>query len=326
MLSQPDVPLWVRGLAAVLALVASWWLVHTDAIRGLLGNSVAALSLGIVAVFVIRGTHQPLGLWPGRPLRSGFSMVWAMAAAGSAAGLIALAGSNAAVTETVRRLLSENLGIVLLVMVGAVGWALGLGLVRQRRYARWYGLAVISGLTPVVVSRLLGWSALPSGSVAVPSPGLYAFLFWVVADTSRMLVTEELAFRRMLIGRPDRAGMIVVLGAAVVSAIWLPLVGPDASPIAWQLVHGLAVASVAGGLYVLSGSLLVAALYHGVYLALLTSFVVPAGATPALAIQAPVGTVLVTMAVAVLLVGFGARERGWIGQLVERRARDAAGD
>ena len=129
----------------------------------------------------------------------------------------------------------------------------------QRHYAQWYGLAAACGLTPVVVSGLLGWSVSPSGAEPVAAPGFYAFLFWVAADTSRVLVTEELAFRRMLIGRPDRAGTIVILGAALVSAIWVPLVGPDASPTAWQLVHGLATASVAGGLYVLSRSLLVAA-------------------------------------------------------------------
>ncbi len=325
-MSPPDPPVWVRGVAAVLALVASWWLIHTDAIRGLLGDSVAALSLGVVAVFVIRGTHQPLGLWPNRHRRDGFSMAWAMAAAGSAAALIALAGTSANVTETVRLLLVENPGTMLLVIAGTVALALGVGLVRQRRYARWYGLAAISGLTPVLLSAMLGWAPLSSVTAQVRTPGLLGFFFWIVADTSRVFVTEELAFRRMLIGNPDRAATIGVLAGAAASAAWLAIIGPEASSTALQLVHGFSVASVAGGLYVLSRSLLVATLYHGVYAALLTCFVFPVGSIPGSAGEPPVGTVVFTAAVAVLLVAFVARERGLIGSFRARTVHDAPRD
>lgn len=318
-MSQPDAPVWVRGVAAVLALVASWWLVHTDAIRGFLGDSVAALSLGVVAVFVLRGTRQPLGLWPRRYRRDGFSIAWAMVIGGSAAGLIALAGASPHVTATVRRLLVENPGAVLLVMAGTVALAVGVGLVRQRRYARWYWLAVIAGLTPVLLSGILGWAPISSGAAPVRIPGLLAFFFWIVADTSRVFVTEELAFRRMLIGTPDRASTTGVLAGAGVSAVWLAIIGPDAPSTGWQLVHMFAVASVSGGLYVLSRSLLVAALYHGAYRALLTCFVFPVG----FAGQAPVGTVVITAAVAVVVLAFVTRERRLIRPFWKRAARDA---
>ncbi len=62
-MSQRDLPLWARGLAAALLIIASWWLVETDTLRGAVGDSIALVSLGIVTVSILQGMHLPLGLW-----------------------------------------------------------------------------------------------------------------------------------------------------------------------------------------------------------------------------------------------------------------------
>ncbi len=325
-MSQPDSPLWVRTLAVLLALVASWWLIHTEAIHGLLGNSVAALSLGMVAVFVLRGTHQPLRLWPARPARPEFSVLWSTVPLALGAGLIIVSGASGAVSQAVRSVLVTNRGTVLVVIVGAIAWGLGVGLVRQQRYGRWYAVALASAITPLVFGWIFRGVPAPPSSEALPTLGLLGWCFWSATETSRVLVTEELTFRRMLMGHSERAGVAVVLGAAGVSAIWLLLIGQGVTLTAMQVVHALLVASVAGSLYSLSGSLLVAALYHGVYVAALMSFVSQPVDNLGLAPRAPLAAVIATGVMAAVLLGLVVRERGLLGQMVHVGAQDAAGN
>ena len=90
-------------------------------------------------------------------------------------------------------------------------------------------------------------------------------LYLVVAATGS-LVTQELAFRRLLVGQAGDAGLAVVGGSAVAFAAWhlvIPTGGSMVQVGAGALINGVAL----GSLYALSRSLLVCAWYHGVQLA-----------------------------------------------------------
>src|SRR5207245_2098304 len=55
----------------------------------------------------------------------------------------------------------------------------------------------------------------------VPASGFAAaFVFFLVADTTVALVTEELAFRRALVGPPDSAGLGTLVLMALVFGLW----------------------------------------------------------------------------------------------------------
>lgn len=322
-MSPPSLPLWVRGVAAVLALVASWWLVHTEPIHRLLGDSVAALSVGVVAAFVLRGMHQPLGLWPAREARRGFSMRWALIVPAAAVVLIGVSGASDAVSAAVRNMFRNDLGLMLLVVVGTVAWSLGLGLVRQQPYLRWYAVAAACGLAPPLVAWVVEARALPTASGSAGMLGLFGFLFWSVANTSRILVTEELAFRRLLIGRPEQAGVALVLVSAFVSALWLPLVREGVSWIGPGVLNAFLVGVVAGCLYVLSRSLLLAALFHGLYRATVISTIGAEGITrPGVSLVMLLATGMIGAVLMVLVV----QQRGWLPQLQPQAVRDVVGD
>jgi hypothetical protein len=95
-----------------------------------------------------------------------------------------------------------------------------------------------------------------------------AFFFYLIVAASGGLITQELAFRRLLIGQSGGAGLAIVVGAAIVFAAW-HLVIP-VSEASGRLVAGAAVNGVSlGALYVLSRSLFVAAWFHGVQLGVL---------------------------------------------------------
>jgi hypothetical protein len=271
-LSQRDLPLWARVVAALLLLVASWWLVHTDAVRDVAGDTIAVLALGIIAASILRGMHLPLGLWPAGPWRSHFSNTAMVGVALAFGGcVVAFAPS-----ETLGGQLDPAMFIT--VVVGVIAWGIAWAMVRQHPYRWWYGIAVGLGLVPLLVG-LLG-TALPGGTplclvvvapveqgTACEAPALQTLVFLIAVVSPMALVTLEIAFRRLLIGQPHQAGLLLVLAAAAVHAGWLALVAPGtpAIGIPWWIGGGVAVG--AGALFSLSRSVLVSSVYTGVALA-----------------------------------------------------------
>ncbi|HXL10796.1 MAG TPA: CPBP family intramembrane glutamic endopeptidase, partial [Gemmatimonadales bacterium] len=92
-----------------------------------------------------------------------------------------------------------------------------------------------------------------------------AFVFFLAADTTVAFVTEELAFRRALVGPPDSAGLGTLALTAFVFGVWHAVQpGYGAAPLGTLLGTALG-GFVAGCVYALSGSLTAAALYHGLH-------------------------------------------------------------
>ncbi len=267
-MSQRDLPLWARGVAAALLLFASWWLLKTETLRGLIGDTIAPLSLGVVAAFILRGMHLPIGLWPNGPYRDRFSMGTVVAVAvafGAAIAAAPLLGGGAPAAQL-------EVGTAALILVGILVWGFAFAFVQQQAFGPWYGIAAVAALAPWVVA-LLGASVRDGAAICLLAPGAAGesascsasaagtLLYVTATGAAATIVTVELAFRRLLIGHPDRAGLVMVAGAAVVATLWALLmsVGSEMFDLPWWLA---ALASVAAGsMYVLSGSLQVAALY-----------------------------------------------------------------
>ncbi|NIM51674.1 MAG: hypothetical protein GTO22_20910 [Gemmatimonadales bacterium] len=269
-MSQHDLPLWARGLAAVLLLISSWWLLHTETLRSVVGDSIALLSLGVIAVFILRGMHLPLGIWPVGPWRKEFSVSVVVAVALVFAVFIVLASPSESADLRGRL----DVGTFLLVMAGVVAWGFSWAFVKQREYLPWYGIAAAAALLPCAVA-LMGLQFRAGGSTELcvlstqqgpagmlcDTTVLRSFVLLVPLGVAAGLVTVELTFRRMLLGLPDRTGLLLILCGAVVSAAWVGLVAADIPGVgySWWLA-GLGAVG-AGCLYALSGSLLVSALY-----------------------------------------------------------------
>lgn len=275
-MSQRDLPIWARGASALLLLFASWWLVNTEALRGVVGDSIAPLSLGIVAASILRGMGLPLGLWPSGPWRKAFAIRLVPVVALVFAIVIVLARASASV-ELLARL---DRGTYVTVITGVVAWGFVWALVKQGPFLQWYALAAAAAVVPIVVALVLarlqdgGWPDFcflstrePSGATLCEISVARGFLFLVAVDAATALVTVELAFRRLLIGLPRQAGLALILGAAAITGVWSALIvgGLPGITLPWWLAIVGAVG--AGCLYVLSGSLLVS----GLYTALLSS-------------------------------------------------------
>ena len=271
-MSQRELPLWARGVAAVLMVVASWWLVHTEAVTRAMGSSVGVLGLGVVAASIIRGLGVKLGLWPDAERRERF-LPWVVVAV--AAGFaVPLALSRP--TSSLELLQAVDRGVWLLVVAGVVAWGFSVALVYQRRYLLWFAVAAGAAVLPYLVALVAGEAA----QVCLLSAGsegselfcdislLRGGFFLASIHTAGALVTYELGFRRLLIGAADGAGLVIVLGAATVAMGWMALIGPAIPGLhGYGWIFGLG-AVCAGSLYVLSQSLLVSALYTGLVPAL----------------------------------------------------------
>ncbi len=277
---QHDLPLWARGVAAILLVIAAWWLLHTETLHALAGDAIAPLSLGVVAAFILRGMHLPLGLWPNGPWRKEFLTNTLIAVALVFGALIIVARPSR--SPELSALLTP--GMFVMVVAGVLAWGFALAFVQQRGFLQWYGAAAVAGLAPWVVAVvgllvrgsedatlcLLTTQGGPDAA-GCNTTAFDALVFFTAIGAAAWLVTMELAFRRLLIGHPDHAGLVLVLAAAVVALVWWLAVAPALSgPVAsWWLVALGAVG--AGALYVLSGTLLVATVYTALVFAGYTS-------------------------------------------------------
>lgn len=267
---QLDLPLWARGVAAMLLVIAAWWLLHTETLHGLTGDAIAPLSLGVVAGFILRGMHLPFGLWPNGPWRKEFPTVVLLVVALVFGALIVATRPSRSAELT--GLLTP--GMFAIVVAGVLAWGFALAYVQQRGFLEWYLVAAVAGLAPWLVA-VVGSTVGAGSDVAFcllstqggteaagcSTTAVDAIVFLSVLGVAAGLVTTELAFRRLLIGHPDHAGLALVLASAAVALLWWLAVAPSLSGVAapWWLVALGAVG--AGSVYVLSGTLLVASLY-----------------------------------------------------------------
>jgi hypothetical protein len=334
-LSQSDPPLWIRVVAAGLLLFASWWLLKTDVLRDVIGESVGAVGLVIVAIPVLRGLHMPLRIWPEGPWRRSFKASFVVACAGALAAVLLL--TRPVMTDALAD--RADVGTFVLVAAGTVFLGFGLAMVRQASYLPWYGLAGLLALAPALVSVLLGaLTPTADGSVsgcflaAAPgcaAAGLPAFCFLLALGVPSKLVTEELAFRRLLIGCGRRTGLVWVLGAALAAAAWYGILAASGvGSVALVILGGLG-GVAAGCLYVLSCSLVVSTVFSAVlaagYAALMLARQAPAD-TSAPVQMLPTSWIVVLALVALMLAVSVAKKNGLIGSLVSEDEADAAGD
>ncbi len=341
-MSPRDAPYWARGVAALLLCFATWWLLGTQALRSVVGDSIAPLSLGVIAIFMLRGLQLPLGVWPDGPWRHRFS---APRLIGVAAVFAVLMG--VVIPWPVPGLGYElDIGTAAAVVIGVVTWGFAMAFVRQRPYVKWYAVAVGLGVAPTVLGLLFSGGigetetslarlastellAIPELVSAKSAAAVPTFLHLVAVGAASKLVTEEIAFRRLLLGVPTQAGIVPVTLAALVAAIWYGIVlqtGADAAA-GTALQFGLA-ALCAGALYALSRSLLVSATFSASYWAAFATFAV-ARESPvdleASAAAPPQSVAILTMVSGIALGVFVVRQNGWWGGPSKPKEGDVTG-
>lgn len=262
-------------MAVVVLLLASWWFLRNDTLHTFLGDSIAPLSLGVMAVFILLGMHVPIGIWPNGPWRERFSVPAVIVVAVVCALIIVIAGRVGSVTSQV------DLGKGILVVVGAVAWGFAIAFVHQRPFLGWYAVAATLGLVPAVAGLLLDVSGQGGGgyqrcffslgeagavdieSTRCAAAAVPALAFLLVIGATSKLAAEEFAFRRLIVGEPDEAGLLSVLIASAVATGWYGLLSWAGMGGTDLIILGSISALTAACLYVLSRSLLVSALYSG---------------------------------------------------------------
>lgn len=263
-MSPRDLPFVWRGAAVAFAIFASWWLTTTDVALNAVGESIAPIGLGVVAALVLRGMNAPLGIWPAGDARERFVPGWVIGAGAVVGGLV-VAANPARSADLVPWL---DRGRYALVIAGGLAWGYALAFVRQRRFVPWFGAAALLALVPALLEvglrrggETLCWMSGVGPECATGVLQAGAFGLSVVAPSA--LVTTEIAFRRLVLGRTAGAGMLLVLASALSMAAWYAAVSPEWPPWA-SLLWWLAAGAAAAALYALSGSLLVSALYVAV--------------------------------------------------------------
>lgn len=258
-LSPRDLPLWARGAAVLLLWIAAWYVPRSESLAATVGFSSLEVGAGVVAVSLLLGMRLPLDLWPQQPERAGFSLPFAIVFATVMGGVIVLARSSGIPTV----LAETDRGLLVVIVAGGTAWALAGGRIQQRIYLRWYGIAAAVAILPLI-ARMVAVALHPMGW---PTIHWMTFIqvagFFFVVGSAAALVTQELAFRRILIGQAGDAGLAVVLISAVAFGVWHATVPDPVGGLLTVVLNGTLHGVVLGSLYSLSRSLLVPAVYHG---------------------------------------------------------------
>lgn len=315
-MSPRDLPVWSRGVAAGLALLAAWHVPRTEQLVAFMGYSALEISTGVVAVAMLLGMGLPLDLWPQHPTRARFSPMAALAAAVVLGVLMVASGPS----HLAASMIEAEKGLVVAVIIGSAVWSLAWGQVRHRMVLRWYGVAVLAAVAPVLIGLIT--MAAQDGGLPPLQPGvvLRVAAFFLVVGSTGALVTQELAFRRVLIGQAGDAGLATVLVAAVLFGAWNAVAPDPPGGVLQAAVLGSLRGVVLGCLYSLSRSLLVPALCHGAWLAAIHSTGVAVVLTEqGRALEDRMTSVIVaTGVVAILLAYQVSRRSGFVGILARR--------
>ena len=323
-MSPRDLPVWSRGAAVLLVLIAAWYAPRSDALVTLAGHSSLALGAGVVATSLLLGMRLPLDLWPQQPERERFSLPFALLLAVVMGGLIVMSRSSG-----IPGYLAEfDRGLLVAIVVGGTAWALGWGKIRQRAFLGWYGVAAAVGLVPLIAKIIA--ATLEQGGLPPVELGTFfqVGVFSLVAGAAGALVTQELAFRRVMIGQAGDAGLALVLISALAFGAWLAVAPDPPGGALHAATLGTLQGVVLGSLYTLSRSLLVPALYHGVSTAGLRAFdlaSVPVEGTASSNDYVMAG-MAATGIVAAMLAYRVSRRSGFIGLLKRRHTTDASSD
>lgn len=315
-MSPRDLPVWSRAVAAGLMLLAAWHIPRTEQLVAFMGHSALEISTGVVAVAILLGMGLPLDLWPQYPARVRFSQSAALAAAVVLGVLMIASGPSglpAGMIETEK-------GLVVAVIVGSAVWSLAWGQVQHQMVLRWYGIAALAAVAPVLIGLIT--MAVQDGGLPPLQTGvlLRVAAFFLVVGSAGALVTQELAFRRVLIGQAGDAGLATVLVAAVLFGAWNAVAPDPPGGVLQAAVLGSLRGVVLGCLYSLSRSLLVPALCHGAWLAAIRSTGVAttlAGEGQALE-DRMMSVIVATAVVAVVLAYEVSRRSGFVGILARR--------
>jgi hypothetical protein len=308
----------------LLVLAAGWFAGRSEKLISALGYSVVEVSAGVVAISILLGMRLPLDLWPRAPKRERVSLLAAVAVAVGMGGLIVVSrplGVSGILLETDRM-------AVLAIVAGATAWALAWGVTNQAAFLRWYGIAVLVAAVPILFAVALDtvrYGELPDVRVGL---FLQVACFFLVAGAAGSLVTQELAFRRLLIGQSGDAGLIVVVVGAVLFGLWRAMIPETMGGFSQTLLTMSLGGLVMGSLYLLSRSLLVPALYQGVYSGLVRGLqlsTVEPGSSEVYTDKIWLPMIVAT-AVAAVVLGYNVLQRaGFLGTLKQHRETDAAG-
>src|SRR5438876_1990653 len=245
-------------LALAVCLVSSAaGLPRLAVVRQLAGGTAVPLAAGVCALVALLAARLPLGFaWgPAGSQRAVPEVARGFAVGAACAAALIWQGNDALLA----RLWRDDRAASLALLAGVAAWGGAVATTRQRALLRWYGVAAAAALLPASLLIAVLRPTVPASGFAA------AFVFFLVADTTVALVTEELAFRRALVGPPDSAGLGTLVLMALVFGLWhVVQPGYGGAPLGTLLGTALG-GFVAGCVYTLSGSLTAAALYHGLH-------------------------------------------------------------
>jgi len=249
---------WRARLALAVCLVGSAaGLPRLGVVRQLAGGTAVPLAAGVCALIALLAARLPLGFaWgPAGSQRAVPEVARGFAVGAACAAALIWQGNDALLA----RLWRDDRAASLALLAGVAAWGGAVATTRQRALLRWYGVAAAAALLPASLLIAVLRPTVPASGFAA------AFVFFLVADTMVALVTEELAFRRALVGPPDSAGLGALALMALVFGLWhVVQPGYGGAPLGTLLGTALG-GFVAGCVYTLSGSLTAAALYHGLH-------------------------------------------------------------